>query len=232
MDLKLYGRLPQFIYSYTDDSITINLFISGEAEIPVRGRAVTIRQTGGYPWRGEQKIIFESAVRDEICLRIRIPEWCRRWEVFCNGEKLTGEKQNGYVLLRRKFEKGDVIEVKMALETMAGFAHPKVKECENQIVLKRGPVLYCVEETDNREGLDFVIGTKSKIRAYYDANFLGGATILRGSDENGREVCAVPFFLWDNREPGKMRVWLNTEFKCPQKDWTERLYDYRSWENL
>lgn len=226
MDLKLYGKLPQFIYSYTECCISVNLFISGETVIPICGENVVIRQTGGYPWKGNQKIIFETSVPEEILLRIRIPEWCMQWGVFYNGNLQADEKKNGYALVRKKFAKGDVIEVRMALETMVGFAHPNVRECEKQIVLRHGPFLYCVEETDNRSGLDFIIGQESRIRADYDSNFLGGAIILRGTDQKGREMCAIPFFLWDNREPGRMRMWLDTEFECPQVEWEDRLYSY------
>lgn len=232
MDLKLYGRLPQFIYSFTDDSITVNLFISGEAEIPVGNGTVKIRQTGGYPWRGEQKIIFEDDIPEEIVLRIRIPEWCQNWKILYNGMFGNDEKQGGYAAIKKKFGKGDVVEVQMELDTMVGFAHPDVGDCAGQIVLRRGPFLYCVEETDNRNGIDFFIGENSRFRADHDANFFGGATVLRGTDETGKEICAIPFFLWDNREPGKMRMWLDSGFECPRKDWAGRLYDYRILDEL
>lgn len=249
MNLKLYGRLPQFIYSYTKSSITVNLYISGRVSLPFSEGAenmVEIRQTGGYPWNGEQKIIFETGCPEEISLRLRIPGWCRNYRILLNGTECGTDDRggyadregcavkDGYAVLHRQFQKGDVIEIRMELPIMLGFAHPASKECTGQAVLRRGPVIYCVEETDHPEGMDFLIGKNTALSAEFAPAFLGGAVLLNGTDENGKEIHAIPYFLWDNRNVGKMKVWIDTALTAEAQgiDWNETLYSYVPIEKL
>lgn len=248
MDLKLYGKLPQFIYSCTDKSITVNLYISGTAELPLAGGVVRIRQSGEYPWNGNQKIIFENDCPDMTALRLRIPGWCGNYNIAVNGcnmkskdavcenteLKIVGheyksmkyESEEGYAVITGHFRKGDVVEISLDMQVQFGFAHPKADACAGQAVLRRGPILYCVEETDHPGGFNLVIGSNTELEAHYDTGFLGGAVRLDGTDENGASIHAIPYFLWDNRESGRMKVWLDTVLEKPEADWDNMLYCY------
>ena len=70
----------------------------------------------------------------------------------------------------------------------------------------------------------------SSFQADFNADLLGGTVVLQGkarqpklggwanalyrfesSDVEEIEVLAIPYFLWANREPGEMIVWLNRD---------------------
>jgi DUF1680 family protein len=108
-------------------------------------------------------------------------------------------------------------------------ANPKVREDAGKTALVKGPLVYCLEETDNGGNLPAIfIDTRQKPEESYEEDLLGGITTisLRGKrlteDEwqdgalyAGRanrfedtKLRAVPYHCWNNREPGEMLVWM------------------------
>ncbi|MHC4404839.1 MAG: hypothetical protein ACYTG0_34760, partial [Planctomycetota bacterium] len=58
---------------------------------------------------------------------------------------------------------------------------------------------------------------------------LGGVTVIRGVDREGRQITAVPYYAWDRREPGEMIVWVRQDGKSRTPDandsaWLDKLY--------
>ena len=225
MDLKLYGRLPQYIYSTTDDSLTVNLYIASQAELQVGENAVKVRQTSQWPWQGGSKLIFESDAGKEITLRIRLPQWADKVGLAFNGKPVAIEEKDGYVILSGQFKQGDIIDLDFDMPVMVGYAHPAAEDCKDQVMLRRGPVLYCVEQVDNAQGTEIKIDQNADIRSVWERELLGGVVTLEGKDADGNPFRAVPFFRWDNREAGTMRVWLHSNMKPKgQPDWDNQLY--------
>lgn len=90
-------------------------------------------------------------------------------------------------------------------------ASPKVRGHRNKVALSRGPLVYCLESTDN-PGLN-IFSLKidpQTIRVERDPNLLGGIQILRGKTREGRDFTAIPYSLWANRGESQMTVWVNT----------------------
>jgi DUF1680 family protein len=115
--------------------------------------------------------------------------------------------------------------------------HPYVAENAGRVALARGPLLYCVEQTDN-PGLDprdLILPATPEPSASFDPELLDGVVALTipaevlAPDEawetrlyrtvsahpddrraEALEVTAVPYYAWANREPGAMRVWLRS----------------------
>ena len=115
----------------------------------------------------------------------------------------------------------------MEIKLMEG--HPRIEEVRNQVAIKRGPVVYCVESPDLPEGtgiLDVYLPVNSKLVARYRPNLLGGLTTISGdvllrSDQGEsmyrtltkptwRAVRAtlVPYYAWSNRGQSEMTVWM------------------------
>ncbi|MGH7455281.1 MAG: glycoside hydrolase family 127 protein, partial [bacterium] len=110
-------------------------------------------------------------------------------------------------------------------------AHPNVRANCGRVALQRGPLVYCLEEIDNGKNLnDLVLPREEKLEVKFDPDWLGGVAVITGAarrqvlDEwkdklyrvgiSKREICslqAVPYFAWDNREPGEMLVWMREE---------------------
>ena len=107
-------------------------------------------------------------------------------------------------------------------------AHPDVVADVGQVALRRGPLVYCLEQVDHAVPLHrMVLADPAQLGAQIEPDLLGGVTILSGpaaalddTDWQGvlyrtdppatrsSTVRAVPYYAWDNREPGPMRVWI------------------------
>jgi len=91
----------------------------------------------------------------------------------------------------------------------------------------RGPMVYCLEDIDNPCRVDQVaIPEGATFATEFQSDLLGGVTVLKvngrqrgivetddGFQVDSREVAltGVPYYAWDNREPGRMVVWVPTD---------------------
>jgi len=111
------------------------------------------------------------------------------------------------------------------------YAHPEVREDVGRVALRRGPVIYCTEATDNAASLNSLrLPQQTRFEARFEPDLLQGVVSLNaevvaetGQDWNGTlyrtqapriekaALKAVPYFAWDNREAGEMLVWLRGE---------------------
>ena len=92
----------------------------------------------------------------------------------------------------------------------------------------RGPLVYCLEETDNGPHLNSLVLPEKSSFVCEEVNELGGTVRIeadarresQGSDElytqtppqlTSTRISAIPYYAWDNRDPGEMLVWLRRE---------------------
>jgi DUF1680 family protein len=109
------------------------------------------------------------------------------------------------------------------------YAHPSVRMDAGRAALKRGPLVYCTEQVDN-PGLEIRhlrLPRSASISAVERPDLFGGTVALvaagatavanEGSDSlylsspprtHPARFTALPYYLWNNRAPGAMEVWL------------------------
>ncbi len=227
---RLLASLNQYIYSISGDTIFTHLYIGGEAEIEKDGKKMVLRQDNRYPWDGNIKLSVVSSALEEITLALRIPGWCKKWSVFINGEKAdhTVGIERGYVRINRNWKAGDEAELRMEMPIELMKANPKVRADAGKVAIQRGPLIYCLEEIDNGENLSALsLDAGSELTTGIDETLPEGIVVIRGKavrdsregwndslykpyaaigDEVGLK--AVPYYLWGNREPGEMLVWI------------------------
>jgi DUF1680 family protein len=68
---KFLGAMPGYIYTYNNNGISINFFVSSNDEIQLPGNKVTLEQTTGYPWKGNVKVVVTPAKAGEFDLNFR-----------------------------------------------------------------------------------------------------------------------------------------------------------------
>ena len=140
----------------------------------------------------------------------------------------------GYAVVQRDWQPGDVVRLELPMPVRRVEAHPNVEENTGRVALMRGPLLYCVEQTDN-PGVtltQLTLPDDSTISANDRPDLLGGVVTLTGQAnvrrpddawtgrlyrESGPEATppvgavsftAIPYHAWANREAGPMRVWM------------------------
>lgn len=224
--VRILASLGGYLYQLAGDRLQVNLFMQSEADLEVAGQAVRIRQETDYPWDGTVTISIDPTTPSEWTLAVRWPGWCREAVWAVNGEAVEPEVADGFVLLRRTWRAGDRLVVSMAMPVEQVTAHPAVAADVGRVALQRGPLVYCLESTDNGRGLDrLVLLGRVPVAIRTRTNELGRIVVLTGwaerqGDWGDRlyraepppaepvEFTAIPYALWQNRGPAEMRVWL------------------------
>ena len=225
---RMIASVGGYMYSEALDDVWVHLYATGTATVNVADTQVTLKQETDYPWDGTVRITMGLEQEERFGMNLRIPGWCRDYKVSVNGRLPEHKIIDGYAWLERNWNDGDVIELKLAMPVERIHAHPAVKADSGLVALQRGPVVYCLEGVDNGAGLQRIVLPKSEeLRVETQPDLLGGVAVLRGqalveqdadwdralyrakpAELKPAEITAVPYCVWDNREPGEMRVWV------------------------
>ena len=205
--------LPQvgnYVYMLKENELYVNLYVGSETKLNLGATPVEIKQQTDYPWNGQSIITVDPAVSVEGKIKLRIPEWCKSYTVQLNGKKLdTKELERGYLAIAKTWNKGDIITVDLAMPAELIAADPRVKDNIGRRAIQRGPIVYCAEQVDN-PGIDLnniSLNKKNKFK------LVEGDGILKGIKKmtttiGKKKITLVPYYAWENREPGKMIVWM------------------------
>jgi DUF1680 family protein len=219
--IRFLPSLPNLIYNTDGKSIIVNLFIANEAKIPLGTNIISISQTTNYPLDGKVSITVSPQQSADFRLKIRIPDWATNrfpselytYEnklsasvgLLLNGKAFAAKEHNGYLEVERLWTAGDKVELEFRPEVRTIAANPMIADDRNKTALQYGPLVYCMEEIDNKAVYDraFVAG---KFTVGYNRAKLGGINEIVSI--NGSQTWNfIPYYTWSNRGEGKMKVW-------------------------
>ncbi|MBV9851555.1 MAG: glycoside hydrolase family 127 protein [Armatimonadetes bacterium] len=225
---RTLASLGGYAYAASDRGLWVNLYIRGGARAQVGGQNVALDVMTEYPWDGKVQITVTPDAEAAFALHLRVPGWCEGASVRVNGLLVSDAPlEKGYFVLDRAWKPGDAVEMDLPMPVRRIGADPRVAEDRGCLALARGPLVYCVEDCD----LDAPVAALAlPAAAEFTAGpeLLGGIVTLVGNGETGAEpewrgglyrtaaplvpvaVTAVPYYAWDNRAPGGMRVWIPT----------------------
>ena len=193
-----------YAYCTSENTIWTNLYIGGTADISLGNNSIKLDVATQYPWDGGVNMTVNPAEPCKFALKLRIPGWCKTWSLKVNGRDQKIEPAAGYATVERKWKEGDKVELSLDMPVEVVAADPRVKADEGLRAVVRGPLVYCAEDADNGDISKILLTEKTTFSTIYDVNFLGGIVKVMSSDGN----IFVPYYSWDNREVGKMAVWL------------------------
>ena len=142
--------------------------------------------------------------------------------VNLNGMPIQYVVENGYMLIEREWHSGDKITVNLPMDIKRVSSRAEVKANVERVAIQRGPIIYCVEGIDNDGRSMNIVLPKNATFHEVSQTILTEkvvaiqteATVLKVS-EDGSEIStqkkiisAVPYYIWNNRGPGQMLVWL------------------------
>ena len=205
---RFLPSIGNYIYGVSDNAIWVNLYIGNQSTVKYGNKELTLAQETNYPWEGAVKLTVgtKSAVNAEI--RLRIPGWCKSYSIKVNGTDATPSVEAGYAVLPGKWKDGDVIELNMDMSVQVVAADPRTKEDEGMRAIQRGPLVYCIEEVDNPDDFDgLVISENAEFETTFEKDLLNGVVTI-DAKVGDKELKYIPYYSWDNREAGKMKVWV------------------------
>lgn len=115
--------------------------------------------------------------------------------------------RTGYMTISRRWRKGDRLSLSLDMTPKIVAADPRVKADEGRRAIQMGPVVYCLEETDNPGIADAVLEADAILEPVFEPSLLGGVCTVT-AHQNGGDLKFIPYYAWDNREPGRMQVWV------------------------
>lgn len=232
---RLLAMVPSFLYAISADGIFVNLYANSMATITLNGTTVTITQQTDYPWDGEVSLTITPSQTKPFALHMRIPSWCEKASVKVNGQIIDDAQPGSYLTIRREWKALDIVHLSLVIAPEFVVSHPHVESNRGQVAIKRGPIVYCLEQTDNPDAdvWDIAVAPDSKLTvgAIHELPLQGAVAVLgdgiavdpkiwdsklylslRSVQQAVKPVrfTAIPYFAWANRQAGPMTVWLKS----------------------
>ena len=204
---RFLPSIGNYIYASSDDALWVNLYIGNTGQIRIGETDILLTQETDYPWDGSVKLTISTSQPLEKEIRLRIPNWCKTYDLSINGKRINVSEEKGYAVIK-DWKSQDVIALDMDMPVEIVAADPHVKENFGKRAIQRGPLVYCMEEIDNPEYFDQIqLSPSTTFQTAFVSDILNGIKTIK---TNGRAQSAtfIPYYAWDNRKAGKMRVWI------------------------
>jgi DUF1680 family protein len=133
--------------------------------------------------------------------------------------------ENGYLVIDREWSKNDKVVIDFPMNVKKVTASEDVKADNMRIAIQRGPIIYCVEGADNKEGVWNLIVPQNSEFTSTNYKVLDESVIAlqanvssaipnaggTGIEFRNRKITAIPYYTWANRGHNSMQVWLPTK---------------------
>lgn len=172
-------------------------------------------------------------------LYLRIPGWSSKTTVTLEGKPAPGKPKPGeYFAIHREWNGDSTVRLQLDVTPHLVAANPLVREDYGKVAVRRGPLLYCLEQMDQEDrgsifdvALSPSAGPSWGFTSEFRPDILDGIVVLKHqgraaakplSEEplyrtmestppsEGKEVnlTFIPYYAWANRLPGAMEVWI------------------------
>ena len=146
---RFLGALPEYLYSYDEDGIFVNLYSSSKiSQALTDGRIINLTVETEYPFDGKVKVKFNGKKTTPFKLRLRIPEWCQKTTAAWTGQSRKTVESGNYLHIDREWRNGDFVELELAMPIRMIEPRAEVLADAGQVVFARGPLVYCLENED------------------------------------------------------------------------------------
>lgn len=232
---RMVTQSGEYAYTVSADSVYTGIYGECDAVLTLEnGASFTLKQKTEYPYNGKIVFEFENVSCDRpVTLNLRIPKWAEAGSIKVGAEerKLDKTTRESYQAVHIEKLAGTRVELELKMPVRFTMAHPMVEEDSQLIAVEKGPLVYCMEspDADIRTLDDICINIHSTFRenkirikdreigvleteAYqilhedYDPDELYQS--FTGEKKKSIPVRLIPYFAWDNREYGEMRIWM------------------------
>lgn len=243
--VRFLPTVAGYAYATGEQRLYINQYLGSEAKLTVAGQPVRIVQETDYPWDGAIRISLHPEKAAAFAVHMRIPAWCegptspedlyfapgkpeRGAAQLVLNSASTGDlvKKNGYAVLDRTWNPGDIVELTLPMPVQRMKAHPKIEADAGRIALQRGPIVYCLEAVDNQRAVaSLALPADAPLSTERLPDLLGGVAVVKGTGLSRSEsdpapapmpFTAIPYYAWSNRAKGHMQVWIPEDVSLAQ----------------
>jgi len=144
---RIYGSLPEYLYSVSPDSLYVNIYAASEINWQREKEMVTVTTETDMPYDNSVRISLSLCAPQEFAIKLRVPSWIsEKIEIKINGDMMVEGIPGTYHTLKRLWKDGDTIEFKLPMS----FRYKKYTGAEQINGFSRysfgyGPLLYAVK---------------------------------------------------------------------------------------
>ncbi len=217
---RTLASLGTYAYSAREKELRLNLYLSGSC----RGEGLSLEVESELPFAGRVKL---RAVTDSPGQRLllRIPGYAEHPVITVDGKAVQPETEKGYAVILITQTQTQV-ELTFQMPPRLIYASPHVPQDNGKCAVKKGPLVYCLEEADNGSDLAaLLLDTAGVLEEEFCPDLLGGTLTIKAKGYRLRAaenalyttrkptlvpttLCLIPYPYWGNREPGEMAVWI------------------------
>lgn len=234
--VRTIAHASHYFYGISKDGLYVHLYGGNVVDTLLPdGSRIKLRQETDYPWDGTIHLAVEAAPVDETALFLRIPGWAKEARIQVNGKPVDETPEPGsYFRIKRHWQSGDQVRMVLPMPVQLIEANPLVEEVRNQVAVKRGPIVYCLESVDLPDTVhftDIAIRRNQQFSCRYDQDLLHGVVVLEGNagyrktdpwnnslyrelsttEPGSLDIRLIPYYAWGNRGKTEMTVWMPLE---------------------
>ncbi len=227
---RTLASLGEYVFFTEEVAAYLNLHVSCEASVTIAGKSVHFSVNTKMPFDGETEIVIDNPEKAEGMFWVRIPAYAKGPQAVCDGKEQIGIESGAYTAFPLQGEH-QVINVTFSMPAEFIYADPELRADAGKVAVKKGPLIYALEETDNGKNLQAIsIDTTVPPQETFENELLGGTVVItlkgtrliRGNGSEGLyrivkpereeiQVRMIPYCYWGNRKPGEMQVWMREQ---------------------
>lgn len=229
---RLVSSIQDYAISQDGADVYVDLFMDIESSFEVDGVRSSLRMKSGFPWNGRVRLELDANDATAFLLHVRIPSWCDSVSFSQAGALSRTEDANGYAVFEFTAASDSLaaeLAIDFPMQAKRVYASPRVRFDTHRTCLSRGPLVYCVEEQDVGADIEALsLPNDAEVSEHVDADLLPDAVYLVAEGlravaddacdlysyeapcQKRAELTFIPYFMWCNRTPGEMSVWLHT----------------------
>ena len=229
--VRTIAEAGSYMYGLGDECLYVHQYSSNTLSAKLEdGVAIELEQQTDYPWNGNVVITMKQVPENNFSIYLRIPGWCKNAGIKVNGKTVYKElKGSAYQSIHKKWKTGDKIELIMDMPVKLIEANPLVEATRNQVAVKRGPVVYCLEAADLHDANVFDVAIPANIQfsvqpqTIDNSHFMalkGLTQLIQHGNWNDAlyheintalkpvNITLIPYYAWANRGRDDMTVWM------------------------
>jgi DUF1680 family protein len=215
--MRLLASLDKYLATTAEDTLYVHQYAGAR----LAGVGLDVEVATDYPWSGLVTLRVLSAPEDARGLALRIPAWSAATTIKINDSaERAVAPDTGYLTVHQQWRPGDVITLNLDVTPRWTRPDRRVDAVRGCAAIARGPLVYCFEQADQAVRLDELAVTPDARLTEREVTLDGigrtfqvsaaGRHLEGAAGPAAAEItaAAIPYFQWDNRGPGAMRVWI------------------------
>lgn len=237
---RTLAESSEYVYVKSFNTLWTGIYGANKAHVCLDcGAEFTVEQITKYPYDG--KIVFAITERKNqipFQLNLRIPEWTQsgRIQTKTNITELSEKDAGKYIPVNIQEKDNTEIILQLNMPVRFTVSNTMIEETQGQAAIERGPLVYCIESIDTQVSTldDLLLDLEEKFvtcememkgrsmialegKMYcIDRSLFNRRKLYQTLQYTGvkhTKVRMIPYFAWDNREYGEMRIWFPVVYR-------------------